>query len=139
MLTAKQEEFCQAIADGMTQADAYRTAYNSEAMKSASIHKRASELMADGEIAGRVEELRAMLTAQALWTREDSVRELSSIATDRTGETKPSERVSAIKELNAMHGYNAPSKVDLSSSDGSMSPPKRVEISFVNAASQTTE
>ena len=139
MLTAKQEEFCQAIADGMTQADAYRTAYNSEAMKSASIHKRASELMADGEIAGRVEELRAMLTAQALWTREDSVRELSSIATDRTGETKPSERVSAIKELNAMHGYNAPSKVDLSSSDGSMSPPKRVEISFVNAASQATE
>ena len=139
MLTAKQEEFCQAIADGMTQADAYRTAYNSEAMKSASIHKRASELMADGEIAGRVEELRAMLTAQALWTREDSVRELSSIATDRTGETKPSERVSAIKELNAMHGYNAPSKVDLSSSDGSMSPPKRVEISFVDAASQTTE
>ncbi len=139
MLTAKQEEFCQAIADGMTQADAYRTAYNSEAMKSASIHKRASELMANGEIAGRVEELRAMLTAQALWTREDSVRELSGIATDRTGETKPSERVSAIKELNAMHGYNAPSKVDLSSSDGSMSPPKRVEISFVDAASQTTE
>lgn len=139
MLTAKQEEFCQAIADGMTQADAYRTAYNSEAMKPASIHKRASELMADGEIAGRVEELRAMLTAQALWTREDSVRELSGIATDRTGETKPSERVSAIKELNAMHGYNAPSKVDLSSSDGSMSPPKRVEISFVDAASQTTE
>lgn len=139
MLTAKQEEFCQAIADGMTQADAYRTAYNSEAMKSASIHKRASELMANGEIAGRVEELRAMLTAQALWTREDSVRELSGIATDRTGETKPSERVSAIKELNAMHGYNAPSKVDLSSSDGSMSPPKRVEISFVDAASQTTK
>lgn len=139
MLTAKQEEFCQAIADGMTQADAYRTAYNAVNMKSASIHKRASELMADGEIAGRVEELRAMLTAQALWTREDSVRELSGIATDRTGETKPSERVSAIKELNAMHGYNAPSKVDLSSSDGSMSPPKRVEISFVNAASQATE
>lgn len=139
MLTAKQEEFCQAIADGMTQADAYRTAYNAVNMKSASIHKRASELMADGEIAGRVEELRAMLTAQALWTREDSVRELSGIATDRTGETKPSERVSAIKELNAMHGYNAPSKVDLLSSDGSMSPPKRVEISFVNAASQATE
>lgn len=139
MLTAKQEEFCQAIADGMTQADAYRTAYNSEAMKSASIHKRASELMANGEIAGRVEELRAMLTAQALWTREKSVAGLVKAFRVAEDAGNAAAMTGSIKELNAMHGYNAPSKVDLSSSDGSMSPPKRVEISFVDAASQATE
>ena len=38
-LTAKQEVFAQAIADGMTQADAYRTAYDAGNMKAETIHK----------------------------------------------------------------------------------------------------
>jgi len=139
MLTGKQEKFCQCIADGMTQANAYRTAYNAEKMKPESVQVKASVLMADGKIALRVRELREALAEKVLWTRAQSVAVLSGVATNGTGEVKPSEQVSAVKELNAMHGYNAPSKVDLSSSDGSMSPPKRVEISFVNAASQATE
>ena len=139
MLTGKQEKFCQCIADGMTQADAYRASYNAEKMKPESVQVKASVLMADGKIALRVRELREALAEKVLWTRAQSVAVLSGVATNGTGEVKPSEQVSAVKELNAMHGYNAPSKVDLLSSDGSMSPPKRVEISFVNAASQATE
>ena len=67
-LTSKQEAYAQAIVSGMTQADAYRAAFSAEKMKDATIHKRASELMADGEVTGRVAELRAAGSRKApIW------------------------------------------------------------------------
>lgn len=57
-LTAKQEAFAQGVVSGLSQADAYRKAYNAKNMKDATIHVKASELMADGKMAGRVETLR---------------------------------------------------------------------------------
>lgn len=63
-LTAKQEAFCQAIMSGMSQADAYRKAYDAGNMKAETIQKRASELMGNGEVAGRVQELRAPVVAE---------------------------------------------------------------------------
>lgn len=109
-LTAKQEAFAQAIADGMSQADAYRTAFDVKpTTKPETIHKRASELMADREVAGRVTSLKAALASKALWTREMSVKAL--ITAYREG--KPSDKISAVKELNAMHGFNAPQKIDV--------------------------
>lgn len=109
-LTAKQEAFAQAIADGMSQADAYRTAFDVKpTTKPETIHKRASELMADGDVSGRVTSLKAALASKALWTREMSVKAL--IAAYREG--KPSDKISAVKELNAMHGFNAPQKIDV--------------------------
>jgi hypothetical protein len=58
-MTPKQEKFAQCIADGMNQADAYRTAYDASKMKDTSIHVNASKLMADNTISDRVRELRA--------------------------------------------------------------------------------
>lgn len=63
-LTGKQEAFCQAIVSGMSQADAYRKAYDAQNMKAETIQKRASELMANGEVAGRVLSLRAPVIAE---------------------------------------------------------------------------
>lgn len=110
-LTAKQEAFCQAIADGMNQSDAYRKAYDAEEMKPITVIKRASELMANGDIAGRVASLRAKLEEKALWSRQDSVQALRSIVLG--SEAKPSEVVAAVRELNSMHGYEAPKKTDM--------------------------
>lgn len=122
MLTQKQESFAQNIADGMTQADAYRAAYDcAPTTKPETIQKRACELMADGVISGRVQELRAQLAEKSLWSRADSVNILAEIAQDLGN--KAGERVSAIKELNAMHGWNK-QVIDHQSSDGSMSPAK---------------
>jgi hypothetical protein len=110
-LTPKQENFAQAIASGMSQADAYRSAFDVGATtKPETIYKRACELMADGNISGRVAELKAELSAKALWTREDSVRTLIEVIQRAD---KPSDAVSAVKELNAMHGFNAPQKLDI--------------------------
>ena len=109
-LTPKQEKFAQAIADGMTQADAYRHAFDVRPQtKIETIHKRASELMSNGEVSGRVSEVKAALASKALWTREMSVKAL--IAAYREG--KPSDKISAVKELNNMHGYNEPQRLEV--------------------------
>ena len=113
-LTAKQEAFAQAIADGMNQSDAYRSAYSAGKMKPEAIHVNASKMMADAKVALRVAELREALATKALWTREDSVQALKNIADG--GEARANEIVSALKELNAMHGFNAPTKIDLTGS-----------------------
>ena len=128
-LTPKQEKFAQCVADGMTQADAYRVAYDcGAATKPETIQNKAHELMKNGEVAARVKELREMLTEKALWSREDSVNVLKSIANDEMN-AKPAERVSAVKELNAMHGWNNKQIIDHTSSDGSMRPsPTRIEL-----------
>lgn len=112
-MTPKQEKFAQCIADGMSQADAYRTAYDASNMKPESIYSKASELMADGNVSSRVSELKAALSEKALWTRADSVNALQNAISIATLKDNAAGLVAAIKELNAMHGFNEPSKVEL--------------------------
>jgi len=112
-LTAKQEAFAQAIADGMGQADAYRMAYDAGNMKDSTIYSKASVLMSDGKITARVAELKAQVADKQLWTREMSVKGLiqayriAQEAKTSTGMT------AAVKELNVMHGYNEPTKLSV--------------------------
>lgn len=113
-LTAKQERFAQSIADGKTQADAYRAAYSAGKMKPETIYAMASKLAADQKVAIRVESLKATLESKALWTRERSVLALSAIVDG--SDTKANEIVSAVKELNLMHGFNAPTEIKHSGS-----------------------
>ncbi len=107
-LTAKQEAFAQSIAGGMNQSDAYRSAYSAFAMKPATVQNNAYKLLKNNEILTRVKSLQSALANKALWTREDSVVGLRSIAVDSG--SKAGEITAAIKELNAMHGFQAPTK-----------------------------
>lgn len=113
-LTSKQEIFCQSIADGVSQAEAYRKAYNvSETTKQETVWKRSSELMQNGAVAGRVQEIQKSLAKKALWTREMSVKaliEAYQVAKDRKN---PNGMTGAVKELNIMHGYNEPQQIDI--------------------------
>lgn len=73
-LTAKQQHFCRCVASGMTQAEAYREAYDVTAEgKPASHRENASRLMARDDIASRVRALIAQ--------RERSI--LASSVSDR--------------------------------------------------------
>ena len=108
-LAAKQEAFCQGIADGLGQADAYRAAYDAEGMKDNTIYPLASKLMKNSKIAARIAELREAVQEKQLWSREMSVKALVQAYKQGSGSVK----VSAIKELNAMHGYNEPAKVSI--------------------------
>lgn len=111
-LTAKQEAFAQGIADGLGQADAYRMAYDAEGMKDSTIYSKASVLMSDGKVRARVDELKAQVAEKQLWSREMSVKALVQAYREGSGAVK----VSAVKELNAMHGYNEPSKLNITGS-----------------------
>lgn len=74
-LTAKQEAFCQAIVAGMSQADAYRKAYDAENMKPATVQSKASILMADGKVRARVEELRQPVIKKVRYGLEQAMLE----------------------------------------------------------------
>ena len=110
-LTAKQEAFAQAVAGGMTQADAYRASYDHENCTDKSVIELASQLMRDINVSSRVAELKEAIAIAAIWTRLDSVKTLAEIAQGE--EARANEKVSAIKELNAMHGFNAPTKLEV--------------------------
>lgn len=111
-LTAKQEAFCQGIADGLGQADSYRAAYGCEDWKDSVIYSKASVLMKNGKVMERIRELRSEVQEKQLWSREMSVKALVQAYREGSGAVK----VSAVKELNAMHGYNEPAKVNISGS-----------------------
>lgn len=56
-LTAKQEQFAQGLASGLSNADAYRAAYDATAMKDNTIHTEASKLACNPAISKRVREI----------------------------------------------------------------------------------
>jgi hypothetical protein len=106
-LTAKQEAFAQGIADGLTQADAYRAAYDAEKMSDGAIYVEASKLIDNPNVSQRVKDLKSALADKVLWTREMSVKALVQTFKESSGSVK----VAAVKELNAMHGYNEAAKI----------------------------
>jgi hypothetical protein len=112
-LTAKQELFAQCIADGMGQADAYRTAYEATTASDASIYVQASNVMKNSKVAIRVDELKSQVVEKQLWSREMSVKGLIQayrIAQDAKTSTG---MTAAVKELNVMHGFNEPTKLSI--------------------------
>ncbi len=76
MLTAKQRTFAAAIAEGTTQADAYRQAYDASGMKDGTVWSEAARLMRRPQVTARVEELRAEAEAVRqglLFSREEAI------------------------------------------------------------------
>lgn len=66
MLTPKREAFAVGLAEGLSQAAAYRRAYpKSLDWKDATVWRRASEMAADREVQGRVAELAAATAAKS--------------------------------------------------------------------------
>lgn len=112
-LSAKQEAFAQCIANGDDQATAYRTAYDASGMKDASIYIEASKLIKNPKVALRVDELKAEVAQQHLWTREMSVMGLMKAYEMATMEKSASGMTGAVKELNIMHGFNQPTKLSV--------------------------
>lgn len=107
-LTPKQEKFAQEVASGKSQADAYRAAFDCKRSKPETVQANASRLMADSRVSARVKELKEKLSEKALWSREDSVNALLSVINNPD---KQRDIVAAVKELNLMHGYEAPKEI----------------------------
>jgi phage terminase small subunit len=78
-LTPKQEKFCQNIVKGMSQADAYRDAYNTENQKDETIWSNACRLMNDSKVIARVKELTEITVKDIKYEIEDCFRETDEI------------------------------------------------------------
>jgi phage terminase small subunit len=78
-LSPKEEAFCLAIVEGMSESDAYRKAYRPQRAKAKTINEMASRLMARPKIRARVAELMQPVIQRARMTREQWVEALAAI------------------------------------------------------------
>jgi len=71
--------------------------------------------------------------------KKGKARAIGAVAKALITKAQSGDTASMIFYLKTQAGWRSTDVIDHQSTDGSMSPPKRVEISFVNAASQATE
>lgn len=103
-LTPKQEAFVQAYLTTGNASKAYRQSYNASGMKPAVINVKASELLANGNIAVRVQELQAIAVERALVTVQSLTDELEEARALALQEGQPSAAVSASMGKAKLHG-----------------------------------
>lgn len=101
MLTAKQEEFVQNIIQGMSQADAYRSAYSTKNMSDKTIWENASRLMADSKVKARVAELRGQLDKETIMSAQERLEWLTDLV---NGGAMVQDKLRAIDIMNKMTG-----------------------------------
>lgn len=79
-LTPKQERFAQLVAEGKTQADAYRGAFDTKpTTKPETIQNSAYKLMNDPDISARVDELRKPIIEAVGITLESHLKDLMTL------------------------------------------------------------
>lgn len=86
MLTAKQEQFVKSIIDGMNQADAYRSAYDTSRMADKTVHEKASRLMSDDKVRARLQELRDQMMTPSIMTAQERLEWLTKVINGEIGE-----------------------------------------------------
>ena len=102
MLTAKQEAFVQKIIEGYSQADAYRSAYNTKRMSDNSIYVNASKLAADAKVTLRIKELRDELAKPSIMTAQERLEWLTERIAD--DDVDINAKLKAIDIMNKMQG-----------------------------------
>ena len=102
MLTAKQEKFVQCIIEGMSQADAYRSAYPKQRMADKTVHEAASRLMANSKVLARVNELREQIAKDSVMTAQKRLEWLTDLV--NSVEESTTDKLKAIDIMNKMQG-----------------------------------
>lgn len=102
MLTAKQEKFVQNIIEGMSQAEAYRSAYSTKNMSDNAVWCEASKLMDNPKVAQRLKELRDQLADSAIMTAKERLQWLTVII--RGEEESTGDKLKAVDIMNKMQG-----------------------------------
>ena len=109
-LTPIEEAFALQIALGKSQAEALRIAHpKAKNWKPASVHVEACLVMGKAKVRRRVKALQAEFVEQSMWARNLSIEALKEVieAPDRKSDV-----VAAVRELNAMHGFNEAQKIE---------------------------
>lgn len=124
-LTPKQEKFCQKYIETGNASEAYRQSYDCENMKDETINSRAKELLKNGPITVRINELqnkhakRHAITVDTLLAELEEVRQLALVPKGDNGAVQLNVAVNAIMGKAKLLGLDK-KVVDNISSDGSM-------------------
>ena len=102
MLTPKQEVFVQKIIEGMSQADAYRSAYSCKNMTDKTIWESASKLAADTKVATRIKELREQLAKESIMSAQKRLEWLTEQVNSENVDVNA--KLKAIDIMNKMQG-----------------------------------
>ena len=82
-LTPKQENFCNYYIETGNASEAYRRAYSCEKMAPNTINRKAAELLSNGMITARVNQLQEALQERSDITKDEAVKELTNIVRSR--------------------------------------------------------
>ena len=126
-LTNLQRGVVLGVVAGKTQRQAYYDA-GGKAASDESADSAVCTMLSNEKVKAFYDAMMEAAAEKAIWTRNDSLRELASIALGQDPEAKTSDRVNAIKALNAMEGFDEPSKIDLMNTDGSLKAPTIIQL-----------
>lgn len=102
MLTANQEKFVQCIIEGMSQADAYRTAYPKQRCSDKTIWENASRIYNNSKVQARLKELRDQLAKPSIMTAQERLEWLTKLI--QSDEETTADKLKASDQMNRMQG-----------------------------------
>lgn len=126
-LTPKKKKFADEFIKCGNQSQAYRLSYKCKKMKDETITKRASELMKDGDVKGRIDELQSKIEKKNILTAQQLQEELTRYILDEKEEecivieancnkstqarlmnkkVQPKDKLKAVELLCKLAGYN---------------------------------
>lgn len=103
-LTPKQERFCIEYFKCGNASQAYRIAYDAEKMADATINRKAFDVLANGKVTARLDELKRKVEKRTLITKERGIEILTEIAEA----SQDKDRIGAVKQLSKILGWEAP-------------------------------
>jgi hypothetical protein len=112
-LTPKQMKLAQNIAGGMSQVDSYRDAYDTTTDNKNTQRVRAYHEARKDNVAAMIADLKARAEQGVVWTRQMAVEALLEAADIARCQKHSQGMTGALKELNAMYGYNEATKINI--------------------------
>jgi phage terminase small subunit len=104
-MTPKQEKFCQLYVELGNASEAYRRAYDAKRMSAASVNRKAKELLDNGKIAARLNQLRAAHAERHAVSVDDIAQMLREDREFARQHAKPSACVAATMGLAKLYGH----------------------------------
>jgi hypothetical protein len=117
-LTPKQEKFARNVAKGMKQVDAYRDAYDAKTSSKNSQRVQAFEVARNSNVSDMIADLKARAEQGVVWTREMAMTALLDTYKLARDQNHAQGATGALKELNAMYGFNEATKINIGGQKG---------------------
>jgi hypothetical protein len=135
-LTPKQMKLARNIASGMPQVEAYRDAYNTTTDNKNTQRVRAYHEARKDNVAAMIADLKARAEQGVVWTRQMAVEALLEAADIARCQKHSQGMTGALKELNAMYGYNEATKINIGGQNGNPILLQKIERIVVNDDSE---